>query len=125
MPTRAASWGCRVSRSLRGDLALDALEQAICERQEATEERLIHHSDRGGQYLSIATRSASPRRASSHRWVVEGNSCDNALAETVIGFAVLNWVWWYNYHRLLEPTGYVPPLEYAETYYRAQEAQTS
>jgi putative transposase len=73
-----------------------------------------------------------------------GDSYDNALAESIIGlyktevirrrgpwrsledveFATLEWVWWFNYHRLLEPIGYVPPFEFEEAYYRRLEAQT-
>ena len=59
--------GWRVSNSLKADLALDALEQAICDRQIGASS-LVHHSDRGSQYLSIATRSASAKRVSSRWW---------------------------------------------------------
>jgi transposase InsO family protein len=102
------------------------------------------HAGRGVQYLSIAI----PRLAEAG---IEpsvgsrGHSYDNALAETIIGlfktevirqpgpwrghedveFATLKWVWWLNHHRLLEPLGYMPPVEYEEAFYRAQEAQAS
>ena len=135
--------GWRVSSSLRSDLALDALEQAICDREEDEAERLVHHSDRGVQYLSIryterlAVAGIEPSVGS------KGDSYDNALAETVIGlfktevirrrgpwrtledveFATLQWVWWFNHHRLLEPIGYVPPVEHEEAYYRRQLTQ--
>ena len=133
--------GWRVSASLRSDLALDALEQAICERDDDQAERLVHHSDRGVQYLSIryterlATAGIEPSVGSV------GDSYDNALAESVIGlfktevirrrgpwrsledveFATLEWVWWFNNYRLLGPIGHVPPAEYEEDYYRCQE----
>ena len=137
--------GWRVSNSLRSDLALDALEQAICEREEAREERLIHHSDRGVQYLSIRYTERLAEAGIEPSVGSKGDSYDNALAESVIGlfktevirrrgpwrsmedveFATLEWVWWFNHHRLLEPIGYIPPVEYEEAYYRQQEAQAS
>lgn len=137
--------GWRVSSSLRSDLALDALEQAICEREEARAERLIHHSDRGVQYLSIRYTERLAEAGIEPSVGSKGDSYDNALAESVIGlfkaevihrrgpwrsmedveFATLEWVWWFNHHRLLEPIGYVPPVEYEEAYYRQQEAQNS
>jgi putative transposase len=137
--------GWRVSSSLKSDLALDALEQAISERQEDSEERLIHHSDRGVQYLSIRYTERLAEAGIEPSVGSRGDSYDNALAETVIGlfktemierrgpwrghqdveFATLKWVWWFNHHRLLEPIGYVPPVEYEEAYYRAQAAQAA
>ena len=121
--------GWRVSNSLRSDLALDALEQAICEREDDAGERLVHHSDRGVQYLStryterLALAGIEPSVGS------RGDSYDNALAETIIGLyktelirprgpwrnledielATLEWVWWFNHHRLFEPHGHIPP----------------
>jgi len=131
--------GWRVSSSLRTDIAIDALEQALHARP--LEEGLIHHSDRGSQYLSIryTERLAEAGIESSVGSV--GDSYDNALAETVIGlfktevihaqgpwrnleaveFAVLAWVDWFNHRRLLEPLGYVPPAEYEEAFYRVQD----
>jgi transposase InsO family protein len=131
--------GWRVSSSLRTDIALDALEQALHAR--TLEDGLIHHSDRGSQYLSIryTERLAEAGIESSVGSV--GDSYDNALAETVIGlfktevihaqgpwrnleaveFAVLAWVDWFNNRRLLEPLGYVPPAEYEEAFYRGQD----
>jgi len=131
--------GWRVSRSLRTDLALDALEQALYCRK--TDDGLVHHSDRGVQYLSIhyTERLAEAGIESSVGSV--GDSYDNALAESVIGlyktevirhrgpwrdleaveFATLEWVDWFNNRRLLEPLGYVPPAEYEEAYYRRQD----
>jgi putative transposase len=128
--------GWRVSSSLKSDLALDALE-----RQETSGEGLIHHSDRGVQYLSIRYTERLAEAGIEPSVGSRGDSYDNALAETIIGlfktevsadrdredvdFATLKWVWWFNHHRLLEPIGYVPPVEYEEAYYRAREAQTS
>jgi len=130
-----------VSSSLRSDLALDALEQALYDRPLAGAEPLIHHSDRGVQ-LSIryterlADAGIEPSVGST------GDSYDNALAESVIGlyktevfhrhgpwkgveeveFATLEWVAWYNTRRLLEPLGYIPPDEFERAYYRRQAA---
>jgi putative transposase len=126
--------GWRVSTSLRTDLALDALEQALHARPRR--DRLVHHSDRGVQYLAIryTARLAEAGLESSVGSV--GDSYDNALAETVIGlyktevihrgspwrhaeqveFATLAWVDWFNNRRLLEPIGYVPPAEYERAY---------
>lgn len=135
--------GWRVSSSLRSDLALDALEQAICERQDETTDALVHHSDRGVQYLSIRYTERLAEAGIEPSVGSRGDSYDNALAETVIGlfktevirkrgpwrsledveFATLEWVWWFNYHRLLEPIGDVPPVEYEEAFYRTLEAQ--
>jgi len=137
--------GWRVSSSLKSDLALDALEQAISEREEARQERLVHHSDRGTQYLSIRYTERLAEAGIEPSVGSRGDSYDNALAESVIGlfktevirrrgpwrshedveFATLEWVWWFNHHRLLEPIGYVPPVEYEEDYYRAQETQVA
>src|SRR5690606_22624648 len=136
--------GWRVSTSLKTDLALDALEQAICERDEARQDRLVHHSDRGVQYLSIRYTERLAEAGIDPSVGSRGDSYDNALAESVIGlyktevirqrgpwrgledveFATLEWVWWFNHHRLLEPLGYVPPVEYEEAFYRGQETQS-
>jgi putative transposase len=137
--------GWRVSSSLRSDLALNALEQAIAERQDEADDRLIHHSDRGVQYLSIRYTERLAEAGIEPSVGSRGDSYDNALAETIIGlfktevihrdgpwrghedveFATLKWVWWFNHHRLLQPIGYVPPVEYEEAFYRAQEAQAT
>ncbi len=131
--------GWRVSRSLRSDLALDALEQALYARP--SNERLVHHSDRGVQYLSIryTERLAEAGIESSVGSV--GDSYDNAMAETLIGLfkaevihrlgpwrgldqvemETLVWVDWFNNRRLLEPIGNIPPAEYEELYYQSQE----
>lgn len=133
--------GWRVSNSLRSDLALDALEHAIYERDEVDRDRLIHHSDRGVQYLSIRYTERLAEAGIEPSVGSKGDSYDNALAESVIGlfktevirqrspwrsledveFAVLEWVWWFNHHRLLEPLGYLPPAEYEEAFYSRRE----
>ena len=132
--------GWRVSRSLRSDLALDALEQALYARPDI--KHLVHHSDRGVQYLSIryTERLAEAGIESSVGSV--GDAYDNALAETIIGlyktevihqlgswrnvdhveFETLNWVKWFNNQRLLEPIGNIPPAEFEDVYYQYQEA---
>jgi putative transposase len=136
--------GWRVSSSLRSDLALDALEQALCERQDEAGDGLVHHSDRGVQYLSIRYTERLAEAGIEPSVGSRGDSYDNALAETIIGlfktevirrrgpwrsledveFATLEWVWWFNYHRLLGPLGHVPPAEYEEAYYNRLTAQT-
>ena len=130
--------GWRVSSSLRSDLALDALEQALYDRQLDGTERLIHHSDRGVQYLSIRYTERLSEAGIEPSVGSTGDSYDNALAESVIGlykteeiyrrgpwkgvedveFATLEWVAWYNTRRLLEPLGYVSPDEFEQAYYR-------
>ena len=137
--------GWRVSSSLRSDLALDALEQAIWERDRATDTRLVHHSDRGVQYLSIRYTERLLDAGIEPSVGSRGDSYDNALAETVIGlfktelihrrgpwrgfddveFATLEWVWWFNHHRLLEPLGYLPPAEFEENFHRAAPTQVA
>ncbi len=132
--------GWRASSSLRSDLALDALEQAIWERQEEQTEGLIHHSDRGSQYLCIRYTERLAEAGIEPSVGSKGDSYDNALAESVIGLyktelirrrgpwkgledvelGTLEWVWWFNHHRLLEPIGYIPPVEYEEAYYRRE-----
>jgi transposase InsO family protein len=127
--------GWRVSSSLRTDLALDALEQAIWARQDPV--GVIHHSDRGTQYLSIRYTERLAEAGIEPSVGSTGDSYDNALAESVIGlyktevirhkgpwrsiedveFATLTWVDWFNHRRLLEPIGYVPPAEYEARYY--------
>lgn len=136
--------GWRVTTSLVADLALDALEQAIYEREATAPERLVHHSDRGVQYLSIRYTERLAEEGIEPSVGSRGDSYDNALAESVIGLyktevirhsgpwrgledveiATLEWVWWFNNHRLLEPIGYIPPVEYEENYYRGEETQS-
>ncbi len=134
--------GWRVSSSLRSDLALDALEQALYGRPIAQADRLVHHSDRGVQYLSIRYTERLAEAGIELSVGSTGDSYDNALAETVIGlfkteeiyrrgpwkgledveFATLEWVAWYNGRRLLEPLGYVPPAEFEQAYHDRQTA---
>jgi putative transposase len=129
--------GWRASTSLRTDLALDALEQAVHDREPAGLHGLIHHSDRGGQYLAIRYTNRLAEAGIEPSVGSVGDSYDNALAETIIGlfktevirprgpwrgiddveFAVLEWVHWFNTSRLLEPLGHVPPAEYEAAYY--------
>jgi len=130
--------GWRVSRSLRSDLALDALEQALHARPLC--EPLIHHSDRGGQYLSIRYTERLKDAGIEPSVGSVGDSYDNALAETIIGlyktelihrrgpwrnidaveFATLDYVDWFNNRRLLGPLGFVPPAEFEFAYYQQQ-----
>ena len=133
--------GWRASGSLRTDLALDALEQALYDRSDERSGRLVHHSDRGVQYLSIRYTERLAEAGIEPSVGSKGDSYDNALAESVIGlfkteiivsrgpwrgledveFATLEWVAWFNASRLLEPIGYVPPAEYEAAYYNDQE----
>src|SRR6266481_3691810 len=134
--------GWRASTSLRSDLALDALEQALYDRPIIQAEPLVHHSDRGVQYLSIRYTERLAQAGIEPSVGSTGDSYDNALAESVIGlfkaeeihwrgpwkgledveFATLEWVAWYNGSRLLEPLGYVPPAEFEKAYHDRQAA---
>ena len=133
--------GWRVSSSLKADLALDALEQALHARPGA--DGVIHHSDRGTQYTAIRYTERLAEAAVVRSVGSVGDSYDNALAETINGlyktelirrrgpwrsvddveFATLTWVDWFNNRRLLEPLGYVPPAEFEAAYYRRQQGQ--
>ena len=128
--------GWQISRSLRSELALDALEQAISERLGEDAGSLVHHSDRGGQYLSLRYTERLALAGIEPSVGSRGDSYDNALAETIIGLyktelielrgpwsrfedvelATLEYVWWFNNHRLLEPIGDIPPAELEEQY---------
>lgn len=130
--------GWRVLNSLKSDLALDALEQALWDREHG--ERLIHHSDRGVQYLSIRYTERLAEEGIEPSVGSRGDSYDNALAESIIGLyktevinlngpwrglegveiATLEWVWWFNNRRLLASIGYLPPAEYEEAFYHEQ-----
>ena len=130
--------GWRVSNSLRSDLALDALEQALHARPQL--EQLIHHSDRGSQYLSIRYTERLAEAGIERSVGSVGDSYDNALAETINGlfktevihrrgpwrnadqveYATLEWVDWFNNRRLLEPLGYVPPVEFEQAFFSSQ-----
>lgn len=131
--------GWRVSRSLHTEMVLDALEQALWARRET--KGLIHHSDRGSQYLSIRYTERLAKASIDASVGSVGDSYDNALAETINGlyktevirhrgpwrnideveFATLEWVDWFNNRRLLEPIGNVPPAEFEMAYYRQLE----
>jgi putative transposase len=133
--------GWRVSPSMRTDLALDALEQALHARPHT--DGLVHHSDRGSQYLAIRYTERLAEAGVERSVGTVGDSYDNALAESIIGlfktevirrrgpwrsvdaveYATLEWVDWFNHRRLLEPIGYVPQAEYEAAYYRAQQSQ--
>ncbi len=134
--------GWRVSNSLKADLALDALEQAICDRQ-IGEDSLVHHSDRGSQYLAIRYSERLAEAGIEPSVGSKGDSYDNALAETIIGLyktevirhegpwrgleqvelATLEWVWWFNERRLMEPLGYLSPAEYEQVFHSQRESQ--
>jgi len=137
--------GWRVSGSLRTDFVLDALEQAIYDRRGADVEDLVHHSDRGTQYLSMRYTERLAEAGIAPSVGSRGDSYDNALAESIIGlfktevihrkgpwrhleaveFATLSWVDWFNTRRLLEPIGYVPPAEYEARYYEQRREPTT
>lgn len=134
--------GWRATASLRSDLALDALEQALYDRD--TDAGLVHHSDRGVQYLSIRYSERLAEAGIEPSVGSRGDSYDNALAETVIGlyktelihhrgpwrsldeveYATLEWVAWYNTQRLMEPLGYLPPAEYEDNFHKTTASQT-
>jgi len=134
--------GWRVSRSMHTDFVLDALEQALYARQ-PDRNSLIHHSDRGAQYVSIRYSERLGEAGIEPSVGSKGDSYDNALAETINGLykaevihrrapwktkeavelATLEWVSWFNHHRLFEPIGYIPPAEAEANYYRCQTEQ--
>lgn len=129
--------GWRVSTSMHTDFVLDALEQALYARQPELG-GLIHHSDRGSQYVSIRYSERLAEAGVEPSVGSRGDSYDNALAETINGLyktelihkrgpwksresvelATLEWVHWFNHQRLLEPIGYIPPAEAEAQYYR-------
>jgi transposase InsO family protein len=137
--------GWRVSASLATDFVLDALEQAIYDRRAAGVEDLVHHSDRGTQYLSMRYTERLVDAGIAPSVGSRGDSYDNAMAESIIGlfkteviqrkgpwrhletveFATLTWVDWFNTRRLLEPIGYVPPAEYEAQYYAQLEDEST
>ena len=136
--------GWRVSTSMQTDFVLDALEQALYARRPERGGALVHHSDRGSQYVSIRYSERLAEAGIEPSVGSTGDSYDNALAETINGLykaeiihkrgpwktreavelATLEWVSWFNNHRLLEPIGYIPPAE-AEANYWRQNAQRS
>jgi len=138
--------GWRVSSSLRSDLALDALEQAIWSRQhDQALDGLVHHSDRGVQYLSIRYTERLEEAGITASVGSTGDSYDNAAAEALnrlfktelihrhgpwhglehVEFEVLKWVDWYNRERLHSWCGDTPPTEYENAYYAAHNESTT
>jgi putative transposase len=131
--------GWRVSRNPTAAFVLDALEQALHARRPT--ESLIHHSDRGSQYVSIRYTERLAEAGIDPSVGSVGDSYDNALAESVIGlfktevihrlgpwksfeaveYKTLEWVDWFNHQRLLEPIGNIPPAEAEANYYAALE----
>jgi len=133
--------GWKVSSSARTDFVLDALEQALHARRPAGDEGLIHHSDRGVQYVSIRYSERLAEAGIEPSVGSVGDSYDNALAETINGLykaevihrrswrnleavelATLDWVDWFNHKRLLGPIGNIPPAE-AEAVYHLQQRE--
>jgi len=130
--------GWRVSSAMRTDFVLDALEQALYDRQPQNSDALVHHSDRGSQYVSIRYTERLGEAGIEPSVGSRGDSYDNALAETINGLyktelihrrapwktresvelATLQWVHWFNHIRLLEPIGYIPPAEAEANYWR-------
>jgi transposase InsO family protein len=129
--------GWRVSRTAHAGFVLDALEQALCERRPVRGGGLVHHSDRGSQYVSIKYTERLLEAGIEPSVGSVGDSYDNALAETINGlykaevihrrgpwrsmeaveFATLEWVDWFNHRRLLGPIGHIPPAEAEQRYY--------
>jgi transposase InsO family protein len=129
--------GWRVSRTAHAGFVLDALEQALHERRPVQGGGLVHHSDRGVQYVSIKYTERLAEAGIEPSVGSVGDSYDNALAETINGlykaevihrrgpwrsfeaveFATLEWVGWFNNRRLLEPIGNIPPAEAEARYY--------
>lgn len=132
--------GWKVSTSATANFVLDALEQAIHARRPGPEDGLIHHSDRGSQYLAMAYTQRLAEASLVPSVGSVGDSYDNALAETINGLykaeviwrqrswpgvaavemATLHWVGWFNNHRLFGPIGHIPPAEAEANYYAAR-----
>jgi putative transposase len=134
--------GWRVSNSLHAGLALDALEMALWRRQRQDLRGLIHHSDRGSQYLSIRYTERLADAGAVCSVGSRGDSYDNALAEAVNGLyktevirktgpwrslehvelATAEWVDWWNHRRLHGATGGIPPAEFEALYHQQRAA---
>jgi len=134
--------GWRAARSMTAELTLDALEQALWARK--VKGNLIHHSDRGSQYLAIRYSERLIEAGINASVGSVGDGYDNAMAETINGlfkteviyrrgpwrgldaveYATLEWVDWFNNRRLLEPIGNIPPAEFEKAYYTGQEVLT-
>ena len=137
--------GWKVSTSLRAELALDALEMAMWSRRSEDLEGLVHHSDRGVQYLAIRYTERLAEAGAVCSVGSRGDSYDNALAESVIGLyktevikkqgpwrsfeqlelATARWVDWYNNRRLHSAIGDMPPAEFESTYYRERVTESA
>ena len=137
--------GWRVSTSMKTDFVLDAMEQALYARQPERDSALIHHSDRGSQYVSIRYSERLAEAGIEPSVGSKGDSYDNALAESINGLykaelihrrapwksreavelATLEWVAWFNHQRLLGSIGYIPPAEAEANYYRKLASQTT
>ncbi|MFC7478164.1 IS3 family transposase [Dankookia sp. GCM10030260] len=135
--------GWRVSRTAHASFVLDALEQALHQRRPVRNDGLVHHSDRGSQYLALRYTDRLAEAGVQPSVGSVGDAYDNALAETINGlfkaevihrrgpwrgmeaveFATLEWVDWFNNRRLLEPIGNIPPAEAEARYYAQTEAQ--
>jgi putative transposase len=135
--------GWRVSRTAHANFVLDALEQALHERRPTHRGGLVHHSDRGSQYVGIRYTERLAEAGIEPSVGSVGDSYDNALAETINGLykaevvhrrgpwrsfeaveiATLTWVDWFNNRRLLEPIGNIPPAEAEERYYATLDEQ--
>ncbi|MBU0855248.1 MAG: IS3 family transposase, partial [Gammaproteobacteria bacterium] len=134
--------GWRVSRSMHTQFVLDALEQALWARK-PQRDALIHHSDRGSQYVSIKYSERLLEAGIEPSVGSVGDSYDNALAESInalfkaeliyrqgpwksveaLELATPKWVSWFNEKRLLEPIGNIPPAEAEANYYQSQGEQ--
>jgi putative transposase len=137
--------GWRVSDSLRAELALDALEMALWVRRNQEMEGLVHHSDRGVQYLAIRYTERLAEAGAVRSVGSRGDSYDNALAETVVGLyktelirqrgpwrtleqvelATAEWVDWWNQRRLHGAIDYLPPAEYERRWWEQAEARVA
>jgi putative transposase len=127
------------------EFVLDALEQALYDRKPSEDDGLVHHSDRGSQYLSIRYSERLAEAGIEPSVGSKGDSYDNALAESINGLykaevihrrgpwrtkqavelATLEWVVWFNHHRLMEPLGYLPPAEFEANCHRQRVDQAA
>ncbi len=134
--------GWRVSNNMKTEFVLDALEQAVYDRQPERAGKPIHHSDRGSQYVSIRYTERLAEAEIEPSIGSKGDSYDNALAETINGLykaeliyrqswrsreaveiATLKWVHWFNHQRLLGSIGYIPPAEAEANFYQQHPGQ--
>jgi putative transposase len=133
--------GWRISSSMRTELTLDALEMAIWARGGEELKGLVHHSDRGSQYLAIRYTERLEEIGAQPSVGSRGDAYDNALAEATVGLfktelterrgpwrsleqlelEVARWVQWYNERRLHEACRYLPPAEYEALWLAEQE----